>query len=114
MTELLVTGNNGGVSGENRVMVGYFGNPAHHVASFAISGIPTAFQTNQLVTVVGQTVATSPTEIQVVFNTNGLRCDTGQNQQPCDLSYNLAAAVDGVPLCATSGAPFYGKVHRAF
>ncbi|MCX5746327.1 MAG: hypothetical protein NT062_27940, partial [Proteobacteria bacterium] len=113
---LLVTGQNSQGTGENRVMVGYFGKPGLHDATFTIAGNANAFQGNPLITVVSQTVSSTSTEVHVAFNTNQLRCDTG-NQTTCNTSYNLAAIVDGVQLCATTGGgagTYYGVVKRLF
>jgi len=97
-------------SGENRVMVGYFGQPGQgHDVSFILTGNASDFPGNPLVTVVSETVASGSVEIHAAFNTNALRCANN----PCDTSYNLSAMVDGVVTCSTTGGTggsFFGVV----
>lgn len=102
---------------ENRVLVGYFGAAGKHDVTVVLTGNASGFQGNPLVTVVSQTIAQATADVHVAVNTGLLRCDTGQNQTACATNYNLAALVDGVQVCATTGGAggtFFGQVRRIF
>jgi len=105
-TTLLATGFGGFATGENRVMVGYFGQPNKgHDASFILTGNAPEFQGNPVVTVVSSTVSFGTTEVHAAFNTGVLRCNPN-NASSCDNPYDLSVMVDGVIVCSTTGRSF--------
>jgi len=105
-TTLLATGFGGQATGENRVMIGYFGQPNRgHDASFILTGNAPEFQGNPVVSVVSSTVSYGTTEVHAAFTTGILRCNPN-NANSCDNPYDLTVMVDGVVVCNTTGRTF--------
>lgn len=87
---------------ENRIMVGYFGDPdGAHDVSFVLSGNPL----DGPIQAVGQTLVHGRTAMSVAFDVGELRCENA----PCDLPYALAVFVDGQQLCSRTD---FGVVTR--
>lgn len=105
-TTLLATGFGGQATGENRVLIGYFGQPNRgHDASFILTGSAPEFQGSPVVSVVSSTVSYGTTEVHAAFSTGILRCNPN-NASSCDNPYDLTVMVDGVVVCSTTGRVF--------
>ncbi len=82
-------------STEQRVMVGYFGQPSGgHDVAFVIDFTD---ENGDPYTVTSSTVRYGIAQIEVAWNVNRLRCNT--NNGDCASPYALRVFVDGVPLC---------------
>jgi hypothetical protein len=81
------------VGTENRVMVGYFGDPGHAV-SFTLTG--TGIENIGTLTVASATLTNGRFAVTTQYLVDDFRCP----DSPCDFDVDLTAMVDGVELCS--------------